>query len=101
MYLSTANFVLMPFNYLVSSTSQGSGSPLADCSLNVLLILIHYRKCIVSNESLASGDNVSSDSLSKENANFYDNPYCKALENASDVECKKFSFLHCYFPFMI
>lgn len=83
----------MPFNYLVSSTSQGSESPLADCSLNVLLILIHYRKCIVSNESLASGDNVSLDSLLKENATFYDNPYCKALENASDVECKILSFL--------
>ncbi|XP_022956230.1 dymeclin-like [Cucurbita moschata] len=83
---AAANFVLMPFNYLVSSTSQGSESPLADCSLNVLLILIHYRKCIVSNESLASGDNVSLDSLLKENATFYDNPYCKALESASDVE---------------
>ncbi|KGN56942.1 dymeclin [Cucumis sativus] len=83
---AAANFVLMPFNYLVSSTSQGSGSPLADCSLNVLLILIHYRKCIVSNESLASGDGFISDSLLKESATFYDNPYCKALENASDVE---------------
>lgn len=83
----------MPFNYLVSSTSQGSGSPLADCSLNVLLILIHYRKCIVSNESLASGDGFISDSLLKESATFYDNPYCKALENASDVECTILSFL--------
>lgn len=84
---AAANFMLMPFNYLVSSTAQGSRSPLADCSLNVLLILIHYRKCLVSNESVASGDNnVSSDSLLKENATFYDNPYCKALENASDVE---------------
>lgn len=80
----------MPFNYLVNSTAQGSRSPLADCSLNVLLILIHYRKCIASNESAESGDNITSDSLLKENGTFYDNPYCKALENASDVECKIF-----------
>lgn len=91
--LSTANFVLMPFNYLVSSTAQGSRSPLADCSLHVLLVLIHYRKCIVSNGSVASGDSISSDSLLKENSTFYDNPYCKALENASDVECKILVFL--------
>ncbi|XP_023540622.1 dymeclin-like [Cucurbita pepo subsp. pepo] len=83
---AAANFVLMPFNYLVSSTAQGSRSPLADCSLHVLLVLIHYRKCIVSNGSVASGDSISSDSLLKENSTFYDNPYCKALENASDVE---------------
>lgn len=95
--------MLMPFNYLVSSTAQGSRSPLADCSLNVLLILIHYRKCLVSNESVASGDNnVSSDSLLKENATFYDNPYCKALENASDVECKTIIFFFsCYLLLMV
>ena len=33
-------------------------------------------------------DNATSDSLLKENTYFSDNAYCKALQNATDFECK-------------
>ena len=89
-FFLAANFVLLPFSYLVSSSGGGSRSPLSDCSLLVLLVLIHYHKCVVSNESMTdrSIDGATSDSLLKENTYFSDNPYCKALENTTDFECK-------------
>lgn len=85
---AAANIVLLPFNYLVSSSSEGSKSPLADCSLHVLLILIHYHKCVVGNEFITekSDDTAASDSNLKQTTCFSDNPYCKAIENATDVE---------------
>ncbi|KAL5782692.1 hypothetical protein ACOSP7_007721 [Xanthoceras sorbifolium] len=85
---AAATFVLLPFNYLVSSSGEGSRNPLADSSLLVLLVLIHYRKCAVGDESITERSNYSatSDSLSKLNTPFSDNPYCKALENARDIE---------------
>ncbi|KAG6668778.1 dymeclin isoform X1 [Carya illinoinensis] len=85
---AAANFVLLPLSYLGSSRGEGSRSPLVDCSLLVLLVLIHYHKCVVSNESMTdlSVDGHTSDSLLKENTYFSDNPYCKALENATDFE---------------
>ncbi|XP_038970237.1 dymeclin [Phoenix dactylifera] len=88
---AAANFVLLPyytFNYLVSSGGEGSRSSLADNSLLVLLILIHYRKCVAVDESIAKNDVEHADSgtYSKGNSFFYDNPYCKALENARDIE---------------
>ncbi|XP_059447133.1 uncharacterized protein LOC132178663 [Corylus avellana] len=85
---AAANFVLLPLSYLGSSRGEGSRSPLADCSLLVLLVLIHYHKCVVSNESVTERivDSATSDSLLKENTHFSDNPYCKALENATDFE---------------
>ncbi|XP_044500377.1 dymeclin isoform X2 [Mangifera indica] len=85
---AAATFVLLPFNYLVSSSGEGSRNQLADCSLLVLLVLIHYRKCVESDESITdrSDDSAASDSLSKSNPLFSDNPYCKALENARDIE---------------
>ncbi|PON79978.1 Dymeclin [Parasponia andersonii] len=85
---AAANIVLLPFNYLLSSSGEGSRSPLADCSLHVLLILIHYRKCVVENEFITdqSDDTAASDSNLKQNTCFSDNPFCKALVNATDVE---------------
>lgn len=85
---AAANIVLLPFNYLVSSTGDGLRSPLADSSLLVLLILIHYRKCVAGDESInvQSDDSTNSDPVLKENTHFSDNPYCKALENARDIE---------------
>ncbi|XP_062169090.1 uncharacterized protein LOC133875099 isoform X1 [Alnus glutinosa] len=85
---AAANFVLLPLSYLGSSRGEGSRSPLADCSLLVLLVLIHYHKCVVSNESVTQRivDSATSDSLLKENTYFSDNPYCKALEKATDFE---------------
>jgi len=96
-----ANFVLLPyytFNYLVSSSGDGSRSPLAEISLLVLLILIHYRKRINVDESTANNglEDCDSHAYLKENPYFCDNPYCKALENARDIECKKLpSCLNC------
>lgn len=97
-----ATFVLLPINYLISSSGEGSRNPLADCSLRVLLILNYYRKCIVGDQSITdrSDDSATSDSLSKGKTYFSDNPYCKALENASDIECEiifcfPYSFSNC------
>ncbi|XP_027365717.1 dymeclin isoform X2 [Abrus precatorius] len=85
---AAANIVLFPFSYLVSSSGEGSRSPIADISIHVLLVLIHYRKCVVSEDYSAVENNKSStsDSLLKENPHFSDNPYCKALEHAIDCE---------------
>ncbi|KEH43790.1 putative dymeclin [Medicago truncatula] len=85
---AAANIVLLPFSYLVSSSGEGSRNPIADSSLHVLLILIHYHKCAVSEDYSAIENNKSSasDSLIKENPQFSDNSYCKALEQAIDCE---------------
>ncbi|MQL80090.1 hypothetical protein Taro_012514 [Colocasia esculenta] len=88
---SAANFVLLPyytFNYLVSSSAEGSRSLLADNSLLLLLILIHYKKCVLVDEPVDTDTKEDSASYisSKENSYFSDNPYCKALENARDIE---------------
>ena len=87
-----ANFVLLPyytFNYLVSSSGEGLRSPLADKSLLLLLILIHYRKCIIEDESITNPnvEAIGGNSYMKETY-FYENPYCKALNSVRDVECK-------------
>ncbi|KAL6192223.1 hypothetical protein ACLB2K_038608 [Fragaria x ananassa] len=85
---AAANFMLLPFNFLISSTGEGSRSLLADCSLHVLLILTHYHKCVVGNEPITdkTNDTTTSNSLLKGSGYFSDNPYCKALEHATDVE---------------
>ncbi|KAJ4954787.1 hypothetical protein NE237_011570 [Protea cynaroides] len=85
---AAANFVLLPFSFFVSSSGRDSRSPLAENSLLVLLILIHYRKCIMVDESIPdkSEDDATMDSLLKDTSFFSENPYCKALENARDIE---------------
>ncbi|GLT61548.1 hypothetical protein SLA2020_342470 [Shorea laevis] len=85
---AAASIVLLPFNYLASSNGEGSRNQFADSSLHVLLVLIHYRKCLVNEESITnrSNESLTSDSVSKGSTYFSDNPYCKALENARDIE---------------
>ncbi|GKV43723.1 hypothetical protein SLEP1_g50977 [Rubroshorea leprosula] len=85
---AAASIVLLPFNYLVSSNGGGSRKQLAESSLHVLLILIHYRKCLVNEESVTirSNESVTSDPLSKLSTHLSDNPYCKVLVNARDIE---------------
>ncbi|XP_031396635.1 dymeclin [Punica granatum] len=85
---AAANILLLPFNYLVSPKEEGSRSMLAECSLLVLLVLIHYCKCVLREEAMTekSDDTATSDSLLKETTYLCDNPYCKALENARDIE---------------
>ena len=62
-----ATFVLLPLNYLVNNTGDGSKYPLAECSLHVLLILINYQNSILSDESMTdkSDDSATSESVSK------------------------------------
>ncbi|CAN1808140.1 DYM [Linum perenne] len=85
---AAANLVLLPFNYLVNSSGQGARNPLAECSLHVLLILNYYHKCNMADGSTTdrSDDSGTSDSLSKSNLYFSENPYCKALENMRDID---------------
>lgn len=81
--------MLLPLSFIVSSSGEASRSLLAESSLNILLILIHFRKCIVPEPGKSEFDNnAKADSLLIEQAYFSENPYCKALENAKDVECK-------------
>ncbi|KAK7354897.1 hypothetical protein VNO80_14139 [Phaseolus coccineus] len=91
---AAANIVLLPFSYLISSSSEGSRNPIADSSLDVLLVLIHYRKCLVSEGYSVTENQVSasSDSLSKEDTYFPDNPYCMALDHATDCELDHVDF---------
>ncbi|KMZ75914.1 hypothetical protein ZOSMA_109G00040 [Zostera marina] len=87
---AAASLVLFPyytFNYLVSSSGENLRSPLVDKSLLILLILVHYRKCVstypLENNIIENGD---SDLYLKDNLQFFNNPYRKAFENARDVE---------------
>uniref|UniRef100_A0A0D3ART5 Dymeclin n=2 Tax=Brassica oleracea TaxID=3712 RepID=A0A0D3ART5_BRAOL len=82
---AAATFVLLPLNYLVNNSGDGSKHPLAECSLHVLLILTNYHKPVMSDESLTdkSDDSATSESVSKEHGN----TFSKALANARDVEC--------------
>ncbi|WVY96118.1 hypothetical protein V8G54_028269 [Vigna mungo] len=82
---AAANIVLFPFSYLVSSSGEGSKGPIADISIHVLLVLVHYHKCVMS-EDYANNKSSTSDFLLKENSHFSENPYCKALEHAIDCE---------------
>ncbi|QCE08291.1 dymeclin [Vigna unguiculata] len=82
---AAANIVLFPFSYLVSSSGEGSKGPIADISIHVLLVLVHYHKCVMSDD-YANNKSSTSDFLLKENSHFSENPYCKALEHAIDCE---------------
>lgn len=80
--------MLYPLSYFVNSSVEASRSQLADSSINILLILIHYRKCILVESVKNSNGGITSESLLKDETYFAENPYCKALENVRDVECK-------------
>ncbi|KAL4588418.1 hypothetical protein LXL04_001306 [Taraxacum kok-saghyz] len=83
---AAANIVLLPLSYFVNSSVEASRSQLADSSINILLILIHYRKCILVESVKNINAIVTSESLLKDETYFAENPYCKALENVKDVE---------------
>lgn len=84
---AAANVVLLPLNIFVGSVGEASRrSLLADVSLHLLLILIHYRKCIIGDVMDRIDGTAIPDSLNKEYTYFSENPYCKALESARDVE---------------
>ncbi|CAH8390496.1 unnamed protein product [Eruca vesicaria subsp. sativa] len=85
---AAATFVLLPLNYLVNNSGDGSKHPLAECSLHVLLILTNYHKPIMSDESLTdkSDDSAASESVSKGHVFSSGNTFSKALANARDVE---------------
>lgn len=52
--------------------------------------MIHYRKCISTNESIPTNNVYTMDSNinDKDAPVFHDNPYCKALNSAKDIQCK-------------
>ncbi|CAO2832053.1 unnamed protein product [Amaranthus hypochondriacus] len=85
---AAANLVLLPLNLIVGSNNEGSRSVLARSSLHVLLILVHFRKCLVTDDLLSGekDNNATLDNLVKEKILFCENPFFKALENAKDVE---------------
>ncbi|KAG0473779.1 hypothetical protein HPP92_015636 [Vanilla planifolia] len=87
---AAANFVLLPyytFNYLVSSSGEGTRSPLAEISLDVLLVLVHFRKCATLDGMMAMNNSVHAVSKFdiKEGSFFCENPYCIALNSAQDA----------------
>lgn len=91
-FVFPASLIMLPLNYLVSSNGDTLRSPLAESSLNVLLILVHYRKCMSDPSLKNKGDECNSDSLYKEHlpeeeAVFSENPFCKSVENVRDIEC--------------
>lgn len=63
---------------------------MAAASLNVLLILSYYHKCISVDDIKDKGDKTCSESLPREETLFSENPFRKAVENAQDVECMIF-----------
>lgn len=84
---AAANFVLLPLTYFTDSAKEASRSPLAESSLNILILLIHYRKCVLLNHGKDTSDGTAtSDSSLKEDTYISENPYCKALGSAKDVE---------------
>ncbi|XP_021741190.1 dymeclin-like isoform X1 [Chenopodium quinoa] len=84
---AAANFVLFPLNLTVGSNNEASKSLLAQSSLHILLILVHFRSAVADDFIIGKNDgNGASDALHKEKTYFCENPFCKALENARDVE---------------
>jgi dymeclin len=85
--------VLLPLytiNVLTGSSGEGIGSPLADNSLLVLLILIHHRKRILVDELAIKNSETSDENKNvMETSAFHDNPFCKALGNSKDIQCNE------------
>eukprot|EP01018_Ginkgo_biloba_P004035 Gb_15046 [translate_table: standard] len=64
-----------------------SKRPLADSSLLLLLVLIHYRKSLpVETPGNKLEANGGENGVYGENSYFHHNPYCRALETARDIE---------------
>ncbi|KAL0388542.1 UNVERIFIED_CONTAM: Dymeclin [Sesamum radiatum] len=83
---AAANLMLLPLSYIVSSTGEASRSPLAEGSLNVLLVLIYHHKCLSVDYVKDKSDDGSFEPLQKEETYFAENPFRKAVENARDIE---------------
>uniref|UniRef100_A0A0D6R327 Dymeclin n=1 Tax=Araucaria cunninghamii TaxID=56994 RepID=A0A0D6R327_ARACU len=86
---AAATVVLIPYytyNYLVNSSGEISRRPLADNSLLLLLVLIHYRKSLPLEEATVHKLEVNGSGGLGDNMGFHHNPYSKALETARDIE---------------
>ncbi|KAH9298090.1 hypothetical protein KI387_029772 [Taxus chinensis] len=88
---AAASVVLLPYytySYLVNSSGEMSKRPLADNSLLLLQVLIHYHKNLPleeASENLLEA-NGSDTGGSGENLRFHHNPYSRAVETAKDIE---------------
>eukprot|EP00252_Welwitschia_mirabilis_P020819 TRINITY_DN5186_c0_g2_i1.p1 TRINITY_DN5186_c0_g2~~TRINITY_DN5186_c0_g2_i1.p1 ORF type:complete len:724 (+),score=122.40 TRINITY_DN5186_c0_g2_i1:15-2186(+) len=88
---AAVSVVLLPYyytyNYFLNSHGETSKRALADNSLLLLLVLIHYRKYM----AIGSTQQASHEYVDKNNSTFGErcieqNPYAKALEAARDIE---------------
>jgi hypothetical protein len=84
--------VLLPYytyNYLLSSSGEISKRPLADNSVLLLLVLVHYRKNLLVEEATENklDANGGDSGTFGESSCFHHNPYSRALETARDIEC--------------
>lgn len=92
--LLTATVLRLPYytyNYLLSSNSPTGPSPLAQNSLLLLLVLVHYRKCLLVDETIhekldAKGEDATA--VLADADQLVLNPFCQALDSARDTECK-------------
>ncbi|KAH9624108.1 hypothetical protein KSS87_020573 [Heliosperma pusillum] len=81
---TAANLVLMPLNLFVGSNNEASRGFLGQSSLHMLLVLVYFRKCV--DDDGKKEDIAASDDLPEKKTYFSENPYCKALDNAINVE---------------
>lgn len=88
---AAATVVLLPYytyNYLLSSSGEISKRPLADNSVLLLLVLVHYRKSLLVEEATENklDANGGDTGTFGESSCFHHNPYARALESARDIE---------------
>ncbi|XP_074307211.1 uncharacterized protein LOC141642331 [Silene latifolia] len=84
---AAANLVLLPLNLFVGSNYEASRVLLGKSSLHLLLILVHFRKCIVVHDPFkGQKDDKAASDVPEKKTHFSENPYNMALENARDVE---------------
>ncbi|KAL9237650.1 hypothetical protein vseg_012172 [Gypsophila vaccaria] len=85
---TAASLVLSPLNLFAGSNNEAPRVFLGESSLHLLLVFVHFRKCAIDDEPFNGNkdDSASSDALPEKKTHFYENPFCKALQNAKDVE---------------
>ena len=84
------------YSYMMKSNNASVSSPLAQNSLLLLLVLLHYRKGIYDDDNILKGltDDNGNDAVSGLQDTFQTaiNPFCQALDLARDTDCKYLDF---------